>query len=936
MSDEQMIYIDPDDDLTNVRTRLEGVESRQVTLVIPAQTQLRSHVAWKLLHARARELGKDILIISTDPQIRSVAQAVKFRVAPSLEAAQESKPRPATRPGRTNAPAKGRSTIARSPRSRQLPPSESWSPPRSGSSQSLEGQRPRQDANRTSLSPSNFRADERPYDRAYEYRIETTPPIMPLASQPIEDPDLLLEDVRRAEGIREAASQEGVDEPDELDQSLPSSRAQAEAFRITPRPLSENPFDFMDEKETGAGRLEQQGQANLHNYDTSQHAIQDVSSLPIDDSNTGNIEFEGDLGDFVIHSDIPSKTIRHHSSTEPTPDDEEDMVGPARTYGVRPHSSRSGQVPPLPRSQNIESEDALPPIEDRNRRTPRTSRPLAGSRADPLTPRTSKPLPGNRRSDAMSSRASRPLPPEGRRSDAMSSRSSRPLQQEGRRSDALPSRSSRPLQESAKARSGALQPRTSRPLQGSRSDAMRVTPLDNRTEMQPPLRERPRPASRPLTPQEVARSASPAGRGAKPTNAPVARSRSQRPPIASSRRRGLNGGTLFVIAIILIFIFLAVLADFVPSAEVRVGLPGRAYTHAVQLTMTAQHATSAGMVAGTPFTHNLSLKGTGTASGTARVGTNSAHGSVIFTNNSNTLARIPTGVVVTTSTNVQFVTLADAVAPPKGGPIQNVEIPVQAVKPGDAGNVPPGSITIIPDNSINQIASYSQAPANTINLSVSNTQNITGGGVGNAPQVRQQDLANAQATLSKQLQANFMSWLKTQITANDIVGQLSKTEKLANQPPVGQILPSGTSTFALELQGSYSVLVLRNADVQTATRAQLNSTLLTNKAFAGFTMANDAPVTISHLTMKSSGNKQILNFTATGQAVPMITTEAVKSLIANKSLSDARLALQKNIKGPIQVEIKPAPGFVFWVPFRSDNIQVHFFAIPQPAPGKTK
>src|ERR1700737_1543897 len=85
MSDEQMIYIDPEDDLTNVRSRLEGVESRYVTLVIPAQTQLRSHVAWKLLHTRARELGKDVLIISSDPQIRSIAHAEKFRVANSLE-----------------------------------------------------------------------------------------------------------------------------------------------------------------------------------------------------------------------------------------------------------------------------------------------------------------------------------------------------------------------------------------------------------------------------------------------------------------------------------------------------------------------------------------------------------------------------------------------------------------------------------------------------------------------------------------------------------------------------------------------------------------------------------------------------------------------------------------------------------------------------------
>src|ERR1700751_1126304 len=115
MSDEQMIYIDPDDDLTNVRTRLEGVESRQVTLVIPTQTQLRSHVAWKLLHARARELGKDVLIVSSDPQIRSVAQAVKFKVVPSLEAssAGATRSRPTNRPTRNSPNGRGRTSSAR-------------------------------------------------------------------------------------------------------------------------------------------------------------------------------------------------------------------------------------------------------------------------------------------------------------------------------------------------------------------------------------------------------------------------------------------------------------------------------------------------------------------------------------------------------------------------------------------------------------------------------------------------------------------------------------------------------------------------------------------------------------------------------------------------------------------------------------------------------
>jgi hypothetical protein len=938
-----MIYIDPEDDLTNVRSRLEGVESRYVTLVIPAQTQLRSHVAWKLLHARARELGKDILIVSADPQIRSVAQAVKFRVANSLEAAQENKPRPATRPGRSTTPTKGRSTLSRSTptRSRQLQPSEPWPSARPAhSSQGLQQQSdtPQRDDNsltrrRDPIPSSNFGADERAYGRSYDYRIDSSP-IHSLAGQQIEDPDLLVEDFQQAEDIREAASQQGHDEPDNFDPSsfnTTSRRGNADAFRITPRPQSADPFSFMDEQEiNSSGKREQHAQAGLHNYDTNQHAIEDVSdpsATPIENA----IEFEGDQGDFVIHSDIAPKAKNQHSWTEPTPDDEEDFVGPARTYGVRPRGSRSGQVPPLPRQQNIESEDALPPVEERptqTGRTPRTSKSLAGSRSDPLTPRTSKPLPGSR-SDALSPRVSKPLP--GSRSDSFSPHVSKPLP--GSRSGVPSSRASKPLPGS---RSDALSPRVSKPLPGSRSDALRAAPLDNRTEMQAPLRERPRP-SQPLKPQAVLRHPAPPSRVRPAASAAPAQPRPQHAPASSAKRRGLNlsGGIVIVTAVILVFILVALIAYLVPTANVRVGLPGRSYSHPVQLTMTNAHSTTPGVLSGTPFTHYLSLKGTGTASGTASVGTAHAQGQVIFTNNSTTTsAHIPTGVVITTSTNIQFVTMSDAVASPKGGNFPNtVFVPVQAVKAGTIGNVPPDSITTIPDDSITLIATNTNTPASTIQLSVLNSQAITGGGAGNAPQVKQQDLNAAQATLSTQLQANFMAWLKTQIGPQDVVGLLTKSEKLANQPQVGQILPSGTNTFSLELQATYSVLVLRNSDLQNATREQLNTDLTKEKTFSNYTMANDASISITKPTIKSSGPNQIITFNATGSAVPAITADSVKNQIIGKNISDARSTLQSSIQsvahtGTIQVDITTSPSFIPWIPFRGDNIQVHFFATP--------
>src|SRR5579859_1151495 len=85
MSEEQTIYISPDDDLTTVRERLEQISARKITLVIPSQTQLRSQTAWKVLYADARKLSKEVVIVSSDPQVRSVAHAGKFRVAHSLE-----------------------------------------------------------------------------------------------------------------------------------------------------------------------------------------------------------------------------------------------------------------------------------------------------------------------------------------------------------------------------------------------------------------------------------------------------------------------------------------------------------------------------------------------------------------------------------------------------------------------------------------------------------------------------------------------------------------------------------------------------------------------------------------------------------------------------------------------------------------------------------
>src|SRR5205823_1222385 len=132
----------------------------------------------------------------------------------------------------------------------------------------------------------------------------------------------------------------------------------------------------------------------------------------------------------------------------------------------------------------------------------------------------------------------------------------------------------------------------------------------------------------------------------------------------------------------------------VPSAQVAITLSSRTYSHAVSLKAVPEgQQVAAGSVSGEVLKKDFTKNGTGKATGTAKVNNQSAIGSVLFTNNSTVPVTIPTGVIVATTgaNGQQFATTATAVASPPGSSIGNTtEVPIQAVKPGPAGNVARG------------------------------------------------------------------------------------------------------------------------------------------------------------------------------------------------------------------------------------------------------
>ncbi|HEX4205384.1 MAG TPA: baseplate J/gp47 family protein [Ktedonobacteraceae bacterium] len=889
MSDEQTIYISPEDDLTSIRERLKNVDAKNVTLVIPSNTQLRGHVAWKVLYVRVRELGKEVLIVSSDPQIRSVAHAVKFRVATSLEASsQAGKPRPPSRPGRagrsrtaglsssrssssaTRSPAElrgvqGMPNPASSSRSTSLRPSQQLSTQAEERTARPEPGSQRQRSKRSQADEMIIEdVDQstpipRSPDTPFEYRINSIPPIHPLPAEQLdEEPDLWLEDYEQAQHIREAAlgnanPEQGIQPkapPETPFVEQPSQRS----FEPLPRVEDDDPFAYMDDALPPPAMQEQRGSASLEHFDTNEHVIQDVPDLPTqmiegeveDDDNSG----PGGMGTYDVH---PHSSNPHSASGE-------HLAGPTGVYGVRPHGSNPRVSKRRRSSRSLDEQPPITPaIEDEPTRTMPPQTPSSARRSAPLK------QPPSRRSAPLQEQ------PSARRSS--------PLQQ--------PSRRSVPLQgQSASRRSGPL----------DQPSARRSVPLQGRDRSVISGSLSPRPASR-------------------------------KGP-ASSRSAVPQGRTTYAIiaAIILLVIIIGLLATFAPSANVTLALQSHTYAHA--LTLVAKPGAPANVVGVVPAhlqTHTFMQNGTAIATGTKKVGKNPATGTVTFTNTGKHSVIIPTGTLVSTASGIQFATQAELSVDVPGNPGNSVPVPVKAQVLGDTGNVAAGAIGVIPQNSLNAIAKNDNMTASDLALKVTNSQPTTGGGLGTAHTISQQDLSAAMHSMNTKVQPNIEGWLK-QISITDVSSQPNTQSQLVNPPQNGQIV--NNTTVPITLKVIVSVLVVHSNELQNAAVVQLNQLLRSDRRYSNYAVLNAAqhPLVLKQ-TANPRGDTKSLTFSdnATAQITPNIDATTVRNQVVGQSLAGAHKRLAQ-LPGVQRADIQVSPSFISWVPFWTPNIKVQLQA----------
>ncbi|MGZ3629144.1 MAG: baseplate J/gp47 family protein [Ktedonobacteraceae bacterium] len=347
---EQKIDLKPEDELTNVRQRLENTKSKSIILVIPPQTQLRSLVEWRLLRSHVRQSGQDVKIISSDRQIRAVAKAAGFQVSDLHTSPLSDRPRPIKRPVRSSKSGKSSQdanklvrngeniTHSLTPGKQQMPLPTSESPSISNNSG---------DVNREfdSAVASSFEIEDMPNDSQSDLTIESIIPIPSLlgaGNQEDDKIDLLVEDNYIARSIREVAQRRESDEVSPAFENTETSRDNLDISNKIPMPSERenDPFEYMEDIHP-VTLSEQRDSTFIHVIDQN---VPDISIGPID---VYGSEVE-DLGDY----DMPPLSILTGNAMQPSSEvlgNEDDLLRPSSRIVDQPAritpSTEAGREP---------------------------------------------------------------------------------------------------------------------------------------------------------------------------------------------------------------------------------------------------------------------------------------------------------------------------------------------------------------------------------------------------------------------------------------------------------------------------------------------------------------------------------------------------------------------------------------------------------------
>ena len=233
---------------------------------------------------------------------------------------------------------------------------------------------------------------------------------------------------------------------------------------------------------------------------------------------------------------------------------------------------------------------------------------------------------------------------------------------------------------------------------------------------------------------------------------------------------------------------------------------------------------------------------------------------------------------VRTPSGVEFQTTRPVVMPrvaAGGGPSQ-VTVPVEAVAPGDQGNVAAGTITLVPS-------------LEAQGISVSNPEATSGGRHEETPVVTQEDYESALADLQNGLMVELAARLDDPESLPDDLTVFTRTAEpgtVEHQPPAEDLVGSRTAEFTLAGDIAAHVLAVDERSVDAMARSIVLAELPEGMAVL--------PGRLSVQTGDGVAGDGGIRFDGTASAVAyqVIDKEAVLARIAGLTVSEATAILE--------------------------------------------
>ena len=371
---------------------------------------------------------------------------------------------------------------------------------------------------------------------------------------------------------------------------------------------------------------------------------------------------------------------------------------------------------------------------------------------------------------------------------------------------------------------------------------------------------------------------------------------------------------LVIAGVALLAIVVVAIAGYVylPSASISV-TPKAEPIPPISLTVRADPnaATTdpeAGIVPASRIDVPVSVSDTFTTKG-KRVEEAQAKGTVTFRNvdftASNTIAG---GSVVSTQSGVRFrtdrsVTVGRARLVGLQVFPTEADVGVTAVKPGEAGNVEPNTITVIP------------AAEDPLTLSVRNKAATSGGTHHEFPQISQADVDDALAKLDTELADAFHAAVADGTGAPQNAQVYPDTAILGDpttSTDPAKLVGQALATFDLGLNATGSVIAVDASPVEGVARSRLMANVGSDyRLVDGSVDIEQGPATVT--------NGQVsFPVTASASRVRVLDPAQLLALVKGKSLADAKAAL-----APFgEAKITPWPDWVSTVPTMDSRVSL--------------